>query len=163
MDVQSHAPVRRTVALDAWASGKAVEDVFACSPDAEFVLTGDEADLSWRRCRVPVSEIFLRHPLAICAIKGETQDEADQRWQRVRDWINDIGSIEAALAQSPILAEMRLDGRPGLIDGWHRLALAALEHGLDEVEMIVGLYEPDFQHLLNVDGEPAPPTSAFLP
>ena len=124
-------------------AGQPVADVYARSADAQFILDCDfEEDygvevsaLHWKECLVPVSAFALRHTTLEAHLA--TQRCIDPAYERerlanVRAWIGTKRNAMEALHESPLLVSI-LDGELKLQDGWHRLGIAAFEHGLTDV------------------------------
>lgn len=120
-------------------------DVFARSPDAEFILDGEfEEDhqvavraLEWRECVVPVAAFSLQPTLGehLSVVDVQHHREALSRLSSIEVWIDRAGGIDRALFASPILATWR-NGKLHVEDGWHRLGSAAFRHGLSAVRII---------------------------
>jgi hypothetical protein len=113
---------------------KVVNDVTTRSPDAEFILEGDEFDLPWTEEKRPLGwfrfsgvgtlEDYARQPL--------DKDDLD-RIETIEQWAKARGGLAKALHASPILAFD--DGT--VLDGTHRM-LTAHRHGLRTATVLVG-------------------------
>ena len=104
-----------------WPSGEQVE-ILQRSPDAEFILEGEEFDLQWRFGEVPES---------LLPSTGKLVREEDL--PKIRKWVDTEynGDWRKAIASSPLLVIIHVQGVE-LLDGWHRLKLAR-EAGLKTI------------------------------
>jgi hypothetical protein len=116
--------------LPAWLIDAPRVDVFARSPDAEFILDPDEGSFEWRECQAPVSA-FKQTSAMI-----DTPAEEAKRFARIRRWMKERGGAAAAIQESPVLA-LWWRGLY-LLDGWHRMQLAQKE-GMTTFPTLVGL------------------------
>lgn len=119
-------------------------------PDMEYVCHDDEIyDLLWRRVPVPILSIFPEDELVPRNLDGETDEEARERFGKVRAWMGGRGGPDAALQESPIILLLD-DGDLTLVDGWHRCVVAYRDFGATEVTAMVGMMpEPEDEPLLD--------------
>ena len=114
-------------------------------PDMEYVCETEEIlDLQWRLVGIPILSIFTEDELVRKTLPGETDNEAQERFESVRRWMEDQGA-ESALSQSPVLLFLD-DGDLTLIDGWHRCVVAHADFGMSEITAMIGSkaeHEPD--------------------
>jgi hypothetical protein len=114
--------------------GKVI-DVKARSPDAEFILEGEEFDLPWTEEQRPLHWFNV---VGGQRLESQTLDKQDRdRMDAIRGWAKSRGGLAKALRESPILAWE--DGT--VLDGTHRL-LVALDQGLRTVTTLVGHRPP---------------------
>jgi hypothetical protein len=118
-----------------WFSSCAPVDIRKGSYDALEFLEGREADLDWRLCSVPVSDLPVR---LSGSYEGESAAETEQRMEAIRDWMQQQGGAEAALCQRPILALAKRSGKPRVIDGYHRIGTAVRFFGVQQIPTLVG-------------------------
>jgi len=115
-------------------SGRLVKDVLSRSPDAEFILDGDEVAFEWREVELPIHVFGLKfHQSEI----RETPARTNERIAVIRKWMTQSGGWKKAIQSSPILA-LFVDGKLELLDGWHRMK-AASAGGVDVVTVLVGI------------------------
>ena len=143
--------VASTSIPDWLAAGVRVYDVYARSPDAEFILGSDfedeealrVADLEWRECQIPIEafevsatslESHVAGLLGAGASAAARKAEA-ARCNGVGEWIKGCGGVDLALQKSPMLVTLR-DGRIKMEDGYHRLGVAVFEFGALQVRAI---------------------------
>jgi hypothetical protein len=105
---------------------KLVADVAARSPDAEFILEGEEFDLPWTEEQCPLSWFRFAGVGTLEDYSHLPLDKDDlERMETIEQWAQSRGGLSRALRESPILAWD--DGT--VLDGTHRL-LVAKRHGL---------------------------------
>lgn len=112
-------------------------DPTRASPDAAFILEGDEFDWPWRLCRPhPTWYHEGRGRTIAWALPLMTTADDRVRMAAIRAWIRDEhgGDIDAALDSHPLIA--LADGQ--LLDGWHRLAVWMTHPGQRYPAAIVG-------------------------
>ena len=80
--------------------------------------------LAWLEVEVGVEELPTEAGLA--ALNGRTWpccrsfEEHQTRLAAIESWVTQVGGLELALIQAPLL----LEKGPMIIDGWHRLCVA---------------------------------------
>lgn len=121
-------------AYELYLVGEVVEDPFTTAPDFEYVMCDEEADYIWRMVVLPIDAVGA--DLSLEATPGCTQEDEDERFERIRQWMSEKG-IVASLAECPPIARMTDKFGLDLIDGRHRLALAH-QYGLTEVRLMLG-------------------------
>lgn len=107
-------------------------DVRMRSPDAEFILEGEEFDLPWTEEHRPLSWFRFRGVGNLKdyeKLKLDAQDH--ERISAISQWAKERGGLVKALHESPILAWS--DGT--VLDGTHRL-LVALQQKLPTVTVL---------------------------
>lgn len=122
-------------AYELFLAGDVVEDPFTTAPDLEYVMYDEEADYIWRMVVLPIDAVGA--DLSLDATPGCTQEDEDERFERIRVWMNGKGVV-ASLTDCPPIARMTDEFGLDLVDGRHRLALA-YQSGLKEVRMMVGI------------------------
>lgn len=114
--------------------GARVADITARSPDAEFILEGEEFELPWTEEKRPLE--WFRFA-GVGTLEDYTRllldDDDLARMETIESWAQSRGGLAKALHESPILAFE--DGT--VLDGTHRL-LAAQRRGLQTVTVLIG-------------------------
>lgn len=140
---------------DWFVLGQPVADVYQRSCDAEFILDDDFGDnespvewaaLAWRECLVPVASLpdkyrfdtLEAHLSALRLDRWNTLDDELQRTEAIVDWVREVGGIQAALEQSPLLMTLR-KGEVVIEDGYHRLGVAVHCFGETHVRALVAV------------------------
>jgi len=118
------------------------------SPDAEYVLDGDEMDRPWRHEKVPVEGLLRGAPGSAepeyfpsgmqkprCCVNDSVMHR--RRMQSIHRWVKRKhgGDVQKALQQKPVLVEYH-NGNRSLLDGYHR-TLYAHEKGHTHVPAVV--------------------------
>lgn len=112
--------------------GRRVADIKARSPDAEFILEGEEFDLPWTEEEKPLRWFNVAGGQSL-EYYAQSLDQQDlDRMRSIERWAKSRGSLFRALGESPVLAWD--DGT--VLDGTHRL-LVAQKHGLRTVPVLV--------------------------
>lgn len=117
--------------------GRKTIDPLQVSPDAEFILEGEEFDLPWRLCRPHPT--WYRDAIgrtAQQAIPVMTTTDDHKRFAAIRTWIREqyANDIDAAIDSHPLIALSNGE----LLDGWHRLAVWMSRPGKRFPAAIVG-------------------------
>lgn len=110
----------------------------------EATLSEEEAEYDWRKITLPLSVAGIDLDLSCDPSPGCDPKVEAERFDGIRNWAREIGSISAALAIRP--PAIVIDHTKAMtVDGRHRLAIAA-QAGLIEVTVLVGIppgYIPD--------------------
>jgi hypothetical protein len=121
-------------AYEVYLHGDAVDDPYKAAPDLEYVMYDEEVDYVWRMVVLPIDAVGA--DLSLEATPGCTQEEEDERFEKIRKWMDEKGII-ASLVDCPPIARMTDEFGLDLVDGRHRLALAN-QSGVKEVRMMLG-------------------------
>ena len=126
-----------------YLEGTPVEAPWEDDPSFEVVLQMHEFDYVWRRIELPLDVVGLKIDLSLEPNPGREEADEAERFEWIREWGRENGSLSAALVKRPpsVIVD---DTQAVMIDGRHRLALASLE-GMTTVPVIVGMpegYEP---------------------
>lgn len=111
-----------------------IVDPLERSPDAEFILEGDEFDFVWTEEQIEPS--WLRFDGGQYSPDIISEEDRD-RLENITRLANACGGLESFIYKRPILA---FDNGK-LLDGAHRAYLAAVE-GIQKVTVLVG-HRPD--------------------
>lgn len=121
-------------AYELYLAGEVVDDPYMAAPDLEYVMYPEEEDYLWRMVVLPLDAVGC--DLSLAPTDGCEEKDEDERFDRIREWMQEKGIIQA-LAESPPIARMTDQFGLDVVDGRHRLALAH-HHGLAEVRMMLG-------------------------
>jgi hypothetical protein len=120
-----------------WNRGTLVDPCVA-SPDAEYILDGEEFDWEWRLALVPVTAFGNQHLEQDKCRPGADAERERERLAIIRDWLIKSGEPTEAFKSSPLIGIWEND-RLSLVDGWHRLKVAVEDFGNLEVWAIVAI------------------------
>ncbi len=122
-------------AYELYLAGEDVDDPYGTAPDLEFVMYPEEADYVWRLVVLPLEAVGC--DLSLDPTAGCSQQEEDQRFDRVRAWMAEKGGVVEALAECPPIARFTDEFGLDLVDGRHRLAIAH-QSGITKVRLMLG-------------------------
>lgn len=131
-----------------YEQGIAVSDLEKACPDAPYYLDSDfehdygcsVLEMDWRVCQVPLTAYGLcsgsldQHLTELMKLDPAYEE---MRLGKIRSWVASVGGMQAALAASPVLTVMK-GHKLIVVDGWHRLGLAAFEHKLSNITALCG-------------------------
>lgn len=120
-----------------WRDGKVIRDAASLSPTVKHLGAIEGSECGWRLCTVPADRIATLVPLGQGQMPGEDAETAALRWSGIRNWVDELGSVNAALAHAPLVGVLDEAGMVQLVDGWRLLSLAILDHGMVEVPVLV--------------------------
>lgn len=109
-------------------------DLLDTCPDAEHIIAGDELSWPWRREQVPLVTALRwadRETLRQCLHRPRQIE----RCQAIERRSANIG-LPQYLRERPLLALERASGRTMLLDGHHRLVVAAIRK-MERVPVVI--------------------------
>ena len=117
--------------------GVPVSEPWAGDDNFEAVLENDELEYDWRRIALPLAVVGATIDLSLDPNPGCDDADEAERFDWIREWGRESGTLAAALEKRPPAVVMD-EKKAAMIDGRHRLALAAQE-GLAVIPVIVGM------------------------
>ncbi len=120
-----------------YTAGVPVTEPWAGDDNFEAVLENDELEYDWRRIALPLAVVGATIDLSLDPNPGCDDAGEAERFDWIREWGRQNGTLAAALEKRPPAVVMD-ERKAAMIDGRHRLALAAQE-GLVVIPVIVGM------------------------